>query len=248
MSGVVQRGGPLVVPSNAGGSVTIADITDAGASGAEVLAAATDAEARTAIGAGDVATNVANTFTEKQTLGFESGNYSQARVCAAVRHRCSAVGQGFGAALAFESQEIGGATTEMGSVRARRNDDHRWVELLPSRSNGTPPTAGLRCHCVGDVDAIYGVEAVVAASGGSPVLRPCVEGITTPDVDLTVTGLGAGGVVLPNARPLVDTVANITALTRPAGTMGFATDASGGAKPCWSTGSGWILASGSALT
>ena len=89
---------------------------------------------------------------------------------------------------------------------------------------------------------------VVAASGGSPVLRPCVEGITTPDVDLTLTGLGAGGVVLPNARPLVDTVANITALTRPAGTMGFATDASGGAKPCWSTGSGWILASGSALT
>ena len=46
----------------------------------------------------------------------------------------------------------------------------------------------------------------------------------------------------------VDTVANITALTRPAGTMGFATDASGGAKPCWSTGSGWVLASGTTLT
>ena len=69
-----------------------------------------------------------------------------------------------------------------------------------------------------------------------------------PDVDLTLTGLGAGGVVLPNARPLVGTVANITALTRPAGTMGFATDASGGAKPCWSTGSGWVLADGTTLT
>jgi len=136
----------------------------------------------------------ANVFTARQTFRFESGNYAQARVCAAVRHRCSAVGQNFGAALAFESDEIGGAVVEMGYVRARRNDDHRWVELLPSRSNGTPPTAGLRCHCVGDVDAIYGVEAVVAASGGSPVLRPCVEGITTPDVNLTVAGLGAGGV------------------------------------------------------
>ena len=247
---VLTSDGTDPVWSNA--AVASTDITDATSTGRSVLTAASQAAARTAIGAGtgngDAVLAAANVFTAKQTFRFESGNYGQARICAAVRHRCSAVGQNFGAALAFESEEIGGAVVEMGYVRARRNDDHRWVELLPNRSNGTPPTAGLRCHSVGNVDAIYGVEAVVAASGGSPVLRPCVEGITTPDVDLTLTGLGAGGVVLPNARPLVDTVANITALTRPAGTMGFATDASGGAKPCWSTGSGWILASGSALT
>lgn len=240
------------VAAGSGGSVASTDITDATATGRSVLTAADAAAARSAIGAGtgngDAVLAAANVFTDKQTLRFESGNYSQARTCAILRHRCSAVGQNFGAALAFESEEIGGATTEMGYVRARRNDDHRWVELLPNRSNGPAPTAGLRCHCVGDVDAIYGVEAVVAASGGSPVLRPCVEGITTPNVDLTLTGLGGGGVVLTFARPYVGTVVAITALTKPAGTMAFATDASGGAKPCWSTGSGWILADGTALT
>jgi hypothetical protein len=242
--------GDTTTPTNlgGGGSVASTDITDATSTGRAVLTAASTSAARSAIGAGDVSTSAANTFTDKQTLGFESGNATQARICVAVRHRCSVVGQNFGAAIAFESQEIGGATTEMGYVRARRNDDHRWVEMIPNRSNGPAPTAGLRCHCVGDVDAIYGVEAVVAASGGSPIVRPCVEGITQPDVDLTVAGLGGGGVVLLFARPYVGTVAAITALTKPAGTMAFATDASGGPKPCWSTGSGWVLASGSALT
>lgn len=241
-----------VADGGGGGSVTIADITDATSTGRAVLTAASQAAARSAIGAGtgngDAVLGAANVFTEKQTLRFESGNATQARICAAVRHRCSVVGQNFGAALAFESEEIGGATTEMGYVRARRFDDQRWCELLPGRSNGTPPTAGFRCRSAGDVDAIYGVEAIVAASGGSPVLRPCTATLSTPDVDLTLTGLGAGGVVLPNARGLVGTVAAITALTKPAGTMGFATNASGGPKPCWSTGSGWVIADGSALS
>ena len=149
--------------------------------GRSVLTAASQAAARSAIGAGtgngDAVLASANTFTDKQTLRFESGNATQARICAAVRHRCSIVGQNFGAALAFESEEVGGATTEMGYVRARRNDDHRWVELLPNRSNGTPPTAGFRCRSAGDVDAIYGVEVIVAASGGGATHWPCTAKI-----------------------------------------------------------------------
>jgi hypothetical protein len=71
--------------------------------------------------------------------------------------------------------------------------------------------------------------------------------VTTP-LGIVAMLLDGDLVRLPAATGYVGTVAAINALTRPVGVMAFATNASGGPKPCWSTGSAWVLADGSALS
>ena len=56
------------------------------------------------------------------------------------------------------------------------------------------------------------------------------------------------GAVIWHSRDLVNWVPIVAALTRPIGVQAFAVNASGGPRPCWSTGTGWILADGTPLS
>ncbi len=247
--GAIRPGGG----GGGGGPVTIADISDAGAAGADVLAAATEADARTALGAaaaaGAVSLDAANVFTDLQTLSKSSGSWGTPIPVAAFRHNNGGSSwQGVG--VRFEVKSNSAAPITYGYVIARAYGsggaaNNNLVEMRPAFSAGDPPV-GLRVRC-NVASAIWGVELLLAASGGSPTFQPCRES-GSGDVDLTLQGLGAGVVRLPAATGFVGTVAEINALTRPAGAMAFATNASGGPKPCWSTGSAWVLADGSSLS
>ena len=247
--GAIRPGGG----GGGGGPVTIADISDAGAAGADVLAAATEADARTALGAaaaaGAVSLDAANVFTDLQTFGKSSGSWGTPIPVAAFRHNNGGSSwQGVG--VRFEVKSNSAAPITYGYVIARAygsggTANNNLVEMRPAFSAGDPPV-GLRVRC-NVASAIWGVELLLAASGGTPLLQPCRES-GSGDVDLTLQGLGAGVVRLPAATGYVGTVAEINALTRPAGVMAFATNASGGPKPCWSTGSAWVLADGSSLS
>lgn len=244
---------PVNLGGGGGGPITIADITDAGATGASVLAAATAAAGRAALGAaaaaGAVSLDAANVFTDLQTFGKSSGTWGTPIPVAAFRHNnWPSSWQGVG--VRFEVKSGGSPAIPYGYVVARAHGsggdaNDNLVEMRPAHSAGDPPV-GLRARC-NVASAIWGVELLLAASGGSPTFQPCRES-GSGDVDLTIRGLGAGVVRLPAATGFVGTVTEITALTRPAGVMAFATNASGGPKPCWSTGSAWVLADGSALS
>ena len=248
--GAIRPGGG----GGGGGPVTIADISDAGAAGADVLAAATEADARTALGAaaaaGAVSLDSANVFTDLQTLSKGSGTWGAPIPVAAFRHNNGGGSSWQGVAVRFEVKNDGSPAIPYGYVVARAHGcggdaNDNFVEMRPAFSAGDPPV-GLRVRC-NVASAIWGVELLLAASGGSPTFQPCRES-GSGDVDLTLQGLGAGVVRLPAATGYVGTVAEINALTRPAGAMAFATNASGGPKPCWSTGSAWVLADGSSLS
>jgi len=286
------------VTSSDGGSVTIADITDAGAAGAAVLAAATDADARAAIGVvdlpittqGDLAVgdatgapvrlakgaegkvlragattvmwddppapsgvamlDAANVFTDLQTLSKGSGTWGIPIPVAAFRHNNGGGSSWQGVAVRFEVKNDGSPARPYGYVVARAygsggDANNNFVEMRPAFSAGDPPV-GLRVRC-NVASAVRGAELLIANASGSPTIQPCLES-GSADIDLTIQGLGAGVVRLPAATGYVGTVSAISALTRPAGVMAFATNASGGPKPCWSTGSGWVLADGTTLT
>lgn len=191
----------------------------------------------------------ANVFTDLQTFGKSSGTWGTPIPVAAFRHNNGGSSwQGVG--VRFEVKSGGSPAITYGYVVARAygvggDANNNFVEMRPAHSAGDPPV-GLRVRCA-VASAIWGVELLLAASGGSPTFQPCRES-GSGDVDLTLQGLGAGVVRLPAATGFVGTVAEINALTRPAGVMAFATNASGGPKPCWSTGSAWVLADGSALS
>jgi hypothetical protein len=194
--------------------------------------------------------NAANVFTELQTLSKGSGTWGNPIPVAAFRHNNGGGSSWQGVAVRFEVKNDSAPAISYGYVVARAygvggDANNNLVEMRPAFSAGDPPV-GLRVRC-NVASAIWGVELLLAASGGTPLLQPCRES-GSGDVDLTLQGLGAGVVRLPAATGFVGTVATITALTKPAGTMAFATNASGGPKPCWSTGSGWVLADGSALS
>lgn len=235
------------------GSVASTDITDSTATGRSVLTATDAATARTAIGAASsaeaVSLDAANVFTDLQTFGRSSGSWGIPIPVAAFRHN-NGPSSWQGVGVRFEVKNGSDPAITYGYVLARAHGcggdaNDNLVEMRPAFSAGDPPV-GLRVRC-NVASAIWGVELLLAASGGSPTLQPCRES-GSGDVDLTLQGLGAGVVRLPAATGHVGTVAEITALTKPAGVMAFATNASGGAKPCWSTGSAWVLADGSALS
>ena len=243
----------LPLAGGGGGSVTSTDITDSTATGRSVLTATDAATARTALGAaaaaGAVSLDSANVFTDLQTFGKSSGSWGTPIPVAAFRHNNGGSSwQGVG--VRFEVKSNSAAPITYGYVIARAygsggTANNNLVEMRPAFSAGDPPV-GLRVRC-NVASAIWGVELLLAASGGTPLLQPCRES-GSGDVDLTLQGLGAGVVRLPAATGYVGTVAEINALTRPAGVMAFATNASGGPKPCWSTGSAWVLADGSSLS
>ena len=243
-----------IAPGGGNGAASVAstDITDATSTGRAVLTGDA-AAARSAIGAGtgngDAVLAAANVFTDLQTFGKSSSTWDTPIPVAAFRHNNGGSSwQGVG--VRFEVKSNSAAPITYGYVIARAygsggDANNNLVEMRPAFSAGDPPV-GLRVRC-NVASAIWGVELLLAASGGSPTFQPCRES-GSGDVDLTLQGLGAGVVRLPAATGFVGTVAEINALTRPAGAMAFATNASGGAKPCWSTGSGWILADGTTLT
>lgn len=192
----------------------------------------------------------ANVFTDLQTFGKSSGTWGAPIPVAAFRHNNGGGSSWQGVAVRFEVKNDSAPVISYGYVVARAygvggDANNNLVEMRPAFSAGDPPV-GLRVRC-NVASAIWGVELLLAASGGSPTFQPCRES-GSGDVDLTIRGLGAGVVRLPAATGFVGTVTEITALTRPAGVMAFATNASGGPKPCWSTGSAWVLADGSALS
>lgn len=235
------------------GSVASTDITDSTATGRSVLTATDAATARTAIGAASsaeaVSLDAANVFTDLQTFGRSSSLWGTPIPVAAFRHN-NGPSSWQGVGVRFEVKNGSDPAITYGYVIARAygsggDANNNLVEMRPAFSGGDPPV-GLRVRC-NVASAIWGAELLLAADGGSPTLQPCRES-GSGDVDLTLQGLGAGVVRLPAATGHVGTVAEITALTKPAGVMAFATNASGGAKPCWSTGSAWVLADGSALS
>ena len=243
----------LPLAGGGGGSVTSTDITDSTATGRSVLTATDAATARTALGAaaaaGAVSLDAANVFTELQTLSKSSGSWGTPIPVAAFRHN-NGPSSWQGVGVRFEVKNGSNPAITYGYVIARAygsggTANNNLVEMRPAFSAGDPPV-GLRVRC-NVASAIWGVELLLAASGGSPTFQPCRES-GSGDVDLTLQGLGAGVVRLPAATGYVGTVAEINALTRPAGVMAFATNASGGPKPCWSTGAAWVLADGSALS
>ena len=192
----------------------------------------------------------ANVFTDLQTLSKGSGTWGAPIPVAAFRHNNGGGSSWQGVAVRFEVKNDGSPAIPYGYVVARAHGcggdaNDNLVEMRPAFSAGDPPV-GLRVRC-NVASAIWGVELLLAASGGSPTFQPCRES-GSGDVDLTLRGLGAGVVRLPAATGFVGTVAEINALTRPAGAMAFATNASGGPKPCWYDGAGWILADGTTLT
>ena len=194
--------------------------------------------------------DAANVFTDLQTLSKSSGTWGTPIPVAAFRHNNGSGSSWQGVGVRFEVKNGSNPAVTYGYVLARAhgcgNDaNDNLVEMRPAFSAGDPPV-GLRVRC-NVASAIWGVELLLAASGGTPLLQPCRES-GSGDVDLTLQGLGAGVVRLPAATGFVGTVTQINALTRPAGVMAFATNASGGPKPCWSTGSAWVLADGSALS
>jgi len=245
---------PVNLGGGGGGSVASTDITDSTSTWRAVLTAASQAAARTAIGAaaaaGAVSLDAANVFTDLQTLSKSSSTWGAPIPVAAFRHNNGGGSSWQGVAVRFEVKNDSAPAISYGYVVARAygvggDANNNLVEMRPAHSAGDPPV-GLRVRCA-VASAIWGVELLLAADGGSPTFQPCRDS-GSGDVDLTLQGLGAGVVRLPAATGFVGTVTEITALTRPAGVMAFATNASGGPKPCWSTGSAWVLADGSALS
>ncbi len=200
--------------------------------------------------AGVASLDAANVFTELQTLSKGSGTWGNPIPVAAFRHDNGSGSAWQGVAVRFEVKNSGAPAIPYGYVVARAHGvggdaNDNFVEMRPAHAAGDPPV-GLRVRC-NVAGAVWGAELLLAASDGTPTLQPCRES-GSGDVDLAITGLGAGVVRLPAATGFVGTVLEILALTRPIGVQAFAVNASGGPRPCWSTGTGWVFADGTPLS
>lgn len=249
------------IPAAGGGSssptTTRGDLIRRGASADQRLALGTSGYVLTSDGTdpvwaapSSVSLSAANTWTAVQTFSVvDSGN--TVLDVGRFRHGNNSIGSFVGVAVVLDVQQNSEAPIELGRLRARYLGGDSAIELVPYRGGGTAPTVGVRARATVDA-ATNGVEVLVAAGSDAPTVRPYIA-VGTADLDLIVSGQGTG--VLRLARPVVPSGA-VSAInggsgvfaSPVAGQMAFATDASGGAKPCWYTGSSWILADGTTLS
>lgn len=197
-----------------------------------------------------VSLSAANVFTAIQTFSVvDSGNSVLA--VANFRHTNNSIGSFVGTAAVFEIQQNSDPPIELGRVRGRYLGGDSAMELVPYRGGGTAPTVGVRARATVDA-AVNGVEVLVAAGTDAPTIQPYIA-VGAADLDLNIAGQGTGVLRLKRPAFPTGTVAAINGgsgvfASPVAGQAAFATDAAGGAKPCWYDGAGWILASGVALT
>ena len=199
-------GAAATLPISAQGDLVIGDATGApvrlakGADGKVLRAGATTVSWDDPPAPSGVALlDAANVFTDLQTFGKSSGSWGTPIPVAAFRHNNGGSSwQGVG--VRFEVKSGSGPAITYGYVLARAHGcggdaNDNLVEMRPAFSAGDPPV-GLRVRC-NVASAIWGVELLLAASGGTPLLQPCRES-GSGDVDLAIAGLGTGGVRVGN--------------------------------------------------
>ncbi len=200
--------------------------------------------------------SAANTWTDRQTLGKPSSTPGLTVASAATRHISGMVSSTPGVAHDLEVDN-GSGVVVFGDVFAAglgvADDSNCVVGMRPGNSRGRY-SASLRVRS--DIsDARLGVEVLLANTGSSrtePVIVPFDGGGDATNISVVLKPLGDGYLMLVRPVLPVGTVAQITGGTgvwaNPTpGQQGFCSNASGGAKPCWYSGSGWVLADGSAL-
>lgn len=189
-------------PITTQGDLAVGDATGApvrlakGAEGKVLRAGATTVSWEDPPAPSGVATlDAANVFTDLQTLSKSSGTWGAPIPAAAFRHN-NGPSSWQGVGVRFEVKNGSDPAITYGYVLARAHGcggdaNDNLVEMRPAFSAGDPPV-GLRVRC-NVASAIWGVELLLAASGGTPLLQPCREA-GSGDVDIAIAGLGTGGV------------------------------------------------------